>query len=140
MGYAERMRKLCATRGLDQTSLAERVGVSKSSMSRILSGAREPKLTMAYELAKALGVTLDYLVDDSLDADPSCQLVVLTEDEWTILKIVRRLGASVAIDRLIGVAATDDGGQVVEQDTRKRARPHSEHRKGHSRGGSSHHV
>jgi transcriptional regulator with XRE-family HTH domain len=140
MGYAERLRKLCATRGLDQSALAERVGISKSSMSRILSGAQEPKLLLAYELAKALGVTMDYLVDESLDDDPSCHLVVLTEDESTILKIVRRLGTSVAIDRLIGVAASDAGGTDVEQDTKKHARPHADHRKGGSHGGSPPHV
>jgi len=103
MGYAEKLQQLCALRGLDQSALASKVGLSKSSMSRILSGAQEPKLRLAYDLAKALGVTLDYLVDDSPDIDPSAQLVVVTEDEMTILKIVRRLSSNVSIDRLLVV-------------------------------------
>src|SRR5690348_3689011 len=91
MGFPEKLRKLCAIRGLDQTTLAERVGISKSSMSRILSGAQEPRLGLACQLAGALGVTVDYLVNESLDADPAGQVVVVTDDEMTILKLVRRL-------------------------------------------------
>jgi transcriptional regulator with XRE-family HTH domain len=72
-------------------------------MSRILSGVQEPKLRLAYDLAKALGVTLDYLVDDSPEVDPNAQLVMVTEDELTILKIVRRLSSNVSIDRLLAV-------------------------------------
>ncbi len=103
MGYAEKLQKLCVLRGMDQTALAERVGLSKSSMSRILSGTQEPKLRLAYDMARALGVTLDYLVDDSLEVDAAGQWVVVTEDELTVLKLVRRLGTDTAIDRLLGV-------------------------------------
>lgn len=136
MGYAEKLRKLCAMRGFDQTSLAESVGVSKSSMSRILSGAQEPKLRLAYELAKALKVTMDYLVDDSLDVESSCDLVLLTEEETTILMIVRRLGVTVAIDRLIGAAASEDGGPVNDDDMKKHSQPQPDQSKGGSRGRS----
>jgi transcriptional regulator with XRE-family HTH domain len=104
MGYADKIRKLCALRGFDQSSLAERVGVSKSSMSRILSGMQEPKLGLAQELARALGVTLDYLVDDTDQGPPGGQMVNLSDDERTILKIAKRLGHSLAIDRLVGIS------------------------------------
>jgi transcriptional regulator with XRE-family HTH domain len=88
---------------LDQATLASRVGLSKSSISRIMSGAQEPKLRLAYDLARELGVTLDFLVDDSLDLGTHEHMVMVTEDELMILKIVRRLGPSVAIDRLLNV-------------------------------------
>lgn len=104
MGYADRLRQLCALRGLDQTSLASLVGVSKSSLSRILNGSQEPKLRLAYELARALGVTLDYLFDESQEATHSGRLTTLNEDEAAIMRIVRRLGTSRSMDRLLGVA------------------------------------
>jgi transcriptional regulator with XRE-family HTH domain len=104
MGYAEKLRKLCLLRGLDQSSLAERVGVSKASMSRILNGSQEPKLHLAHELARALGVTLDRLVGDSPADEAMGQWVVVTEDELTVLQISRRLGLGLAIDRLLGVS------------------------------------
>lgn len=105
MGYTDKLQKLCALRGLDQSALASRVHLSKSSISRILSGSQEPKLGLAYDLAKALGVTLDYLVDDSPEIGPADQLVMVSEDELAILKIVRRLGPDVAFDRLLNVAS-----------------------------------
>ena len=111
MGYAEKLQQLCALRGLDQSALAVKVGLSKSSMSRILSGVQEPKLRLAYDLAKALGVTLDYLVDDSPEVDPSAQLVMVTEAELTILKIVRRLSSNVSIDRLLAVPAPQSAAE-----------------------------
>jgi transcriptional regulator with XRE-family HTH domain len=101
MGYTDKLQKLCALRGLDQSELASRVGLSKSSISRILSGAQEPKLGLAYDLAKALGVTLDYLVDDAPELGPTDQLIMVSEDELAILKIVRRLGKDAAFDRLL---------------------------------------
>ena len=103
MGYAEKLQQLCALRGLDQSALAVKVGLSKSSMSRILSGMQEPRLRLAYDLARALGVTLDYLVDDSPEVYPDARLVVVTEHELMILKIVRRLGSDVSLDRLLAV-------------------------------------
>jgi transcriptional regulator with XRE-family HTH domain len=103
MGYTDKLQRLCALRGLDQSALAGKVGLSKSSISRILSGAQEPKLRVAYDLAKALGVTLDYLVDETPEIGPNDQLVMLTEDEMTILKIVRRLGPDAAFNRLCHV-------------------------------------
>lgn len=86
--------------------MALKVGLSKSSISRILSGSQEPKLLLAYDLAKALGVTLDYLVDDSPEVSPTDQLVMITEEEMTILRIVRHLGPRDSIDRLLKVGTS----------------------------------
>ena len=105
MGYSEKLQKLCVLRNLDQATLASKVGLSKSSISRILSGVQEPKLRLAYDLARALGVTLDYLVEDSPEIGPTQHLVTITEEELMILKIARRLGSNVAIDRLLNVSA-----------------------------------
>lgn len=105
--------------------MASKVGISKSSMSRILSGAQEPKLHLAYELARALGVTLDYLVDDSPEFDPAAQLVVVSEDEQTILKIVRRLGVDTSIDRLLGLTSLASGEELGRSLESHELSPHS---------------
>jgi transcriptional regulator with XRE-family HTH domain len=105
MAYPEKLQKLCAMRNVDQATLASKVGLSKSSISRILSGVQEPKLSLAHELARALGVTLDYLVEDAPENVLAQHLVSVTEEELMILRIVRRLGANAAIDRLLNVAA-----------------------------------
>lgn len=105
MGYTDKLQKLCALRGLDQSSLAKKVGLSRSSISRILNGAQEPKLGLAYDLARVLGVSLDYLVDDNPEVELNDQLVMLSESELTILKIVRHLGTNTSIDRLLNSPA-----------------------------------
>jgi transcriptional regulator with XRE-family HTH domain len=114
MGYAEKLQRVCALKGLDQSTLAESVGLSRSTISRIFSGAQEPKLGMAWNLARALGVSLDFLADDALEADPGGTWARLSDDELTILKLVRRLGAEAAMDRLLalpdGAGPRDDAG------------------------------
>lgn len=88
---------------MEQSALAESVGLSRSSISRIFSGAQEPKLGVAWTLARALGVSLDFLADDTMDADPGSTWTRLSDDELTILKMVRRLGTDAAMNRLLAV-------------------------------------
>ena len=109
MGYAEKLQKLCALRGLDQTSLAEKLKLSKSSMSRILSGVQEPKIKLAHEMAKVLGVTLDYLVDDEQNIEPTGQMVLVSDDEMSLLKIIRRLGVHEAYNRILMLGTASIG-------------------------------
>src|SRR4051812_48641097 len=90
MGYSEKLQRLCALRGLDQSELASRVGLSRSSISRILSGSQEPKLTVAHALALALGVSLNYLMEESTDDGPGSRWELVSEDEAALLRIVRR--------------------------------------------------
>jgi transcriptional regulator with XRE-family HTH domain len=112
MGYAEKMQRVCALKGLDQSSLAESLGLSRSTISRIFSGTQEPKLGMAWGIARALGVSLDFLADDALSADPGGTWTRLTDDELTILKLVRRLGPETAMDRLLAVPGGANGRDV----------------------------
>lgn len=110
MGYTDKLQKLCVLRGLDQVTLARSVGVSKSSMSRILNGTQEPKLLLAYEIAKTLGVSLDSLVNEEAPLEPSAKVLPLSEDQLTILSIVERLGYETAIDRLLAVPTSGIAG------------------------------
>jgi transcriptional regulator with XRE-family HTH domain len=135
MGYTDKLQKLCALRGLDQSALAKKVGLSKSSISRILSGAQEPKLLLANDLAKSLGVTLNYLVDDSPELGPTDQLVMVTEDELTILKIVRHLGTHVSIARLLNAPGT---APDVAEAKPSLPQPGGRGRSDTNRGGSGH--
>jgi hypothetical protein len=103
-------------------------------MSRILSGAQEPKLRLAYDLAKALGVTLDYLVDEESEVSPFEQRVMVTNDELTILKMVRVLGTEAAMNRLLNAPP---GSPQVANDAKVAAqqsgtRPRNEARRGES--------
>ena len=53
-------------RHLTQRELAERIGVTKTVISRVESGKHSPRLEMAYDIAKAIGLRLDVrLVDEN---------------------------------------------------------------------------
>lgn len=123
MGYVDKLHQLCAMRGFDQATLAQKVGVSKSSMSRILSGTQEPKLKLAFELAQALGVSLDTLVNDALPVETVSRTVPLTEEQLTILSIVDRLGYDAAIDRLLAVGSANMAQSRNDRDDNGSARP-----------------
>ena len=58
-------------RGLNGQKLAKISKVSDSEISRILAGKSRPGLENAFRLAKAVGVSLDYLADDTLENDPA---------------------------------------------------------------------
>ena len=114
MGYTDKLQKLCVLRGLDQSTLASKVGLSKSSISRILSGAQEPKLSLANDLARALGVTLDHLVEESQEISPTHRMVMASEEEMTILKMARVIGIDEAMKRLMNAPTSLDVRPPIE--------------------------
>jgi transcriptional regulator with XRE-family HTH domain len=57
----ERFQELRQARGFSQSELAKVAGLPVSSLKNWEQGRREPLLSAAYQLAKALGITLDHL-------------------------------------------------------------------------------
>ena len=60
--FARRLREGLDVRGMTQAELAKRSGISKSSISRYITGDWEGKQSAVYELAKLLGVTEAWLM------------------------------------------------------------------------------
>ena len=65
-----KLKNLMDRQGLNGQKLARLSQVSDSEISRILQGKSRPGLDNALRLAKALGVSLDYLADDKLEVEP----------------------------------------------------------------------
>ncbi len=59
--FGQRLKELRSERELNQEELAERVGVFRTYMSRIETGAANPTLTLIHALADALGVEVTEL-------------------------------------------------------------------------------
>src|ERR1700761_2934134 len=78
--------------GLNGQKLARISGVSDSEISRILNGKSRPGLENAFRLAKAMGVSLDFLADDTLDADPGANTDPLSPDEREVLDLAVAIG------------------------------------------------
>ncbi len=88
-----RLKELRQRRELTLTELADRTGISVSTLSRLEAGLRRPTLEQLLPLARAHGVTLDELVDAPETGDPRVNLKPLpTGDGRTILPLSRRPG------------------------------------------------
>jgi len=114
----DKLQMLMTRHRLNGQKLARQAQVSDSEISRILQGKSRPGLDNAFRLAKAVGVSLDYLADDSLDHDTTTQPVdnLSTEERkiliiaqrigcpevLTILETIRFLGYDLAMSRLVG--------------------------------------
>lgn len=73
-GAAARLRRIREHRGLTITEIAERTGVSKSTLSRLETGQRRPTLELLLQLAEVYDVPLDELVGAPELGDPRTHL------------------------------------------------------------------
>jgi len=107
----QRIRSLRAARGWSLDALAARCHLSPSTLSRIETGHRRVALDQLVPLARALGTTLDQLVEPVEDED----VVIRPEPEhapgrttWVLSRESARRGVSVAKIRLTEEATAPD--------------------------------
>lgn len=87
MEFAERLKDLRTKRGYSQQDLAKKLGISKSTISMLEVGSRQPSKEMMELIADYFNVTLDYLMgkDDVsfyyFTPEQSDLLVKLSADE-----------------------------------------------------------
>lgn len=60
--FIERLKELTETAGLNATALAKKLGTTKATVSRYMSGKRVPSLRMFVHIADYFGVTSDFLL------------------------------------------------------------------------------
>jgi transcriptional regulator with XRE-family HTH domain len=65
MKFGEKITKLKKLKSLSQVALAEATGISRDAISKYERGDSVPSVDYAKRIADALGVSLDYLVNDS---------------------------------------------------------------------------
>lgn len=76
--FGAAVRRLRERRSLTQSSLAEQVGLGRTSMTNLERGKQNPPLTLLPRLAQALGVSVVELVTEaSLPAAPSADDVLV---------------------------------------------------------------
>src|SRR5215203_7021972 len=97
MKLEEKLLNRMVRLGLNGQKLARLSKVSDSEISRILAGKSRPGLENAFRLAKAVGVSLDYLADDTLETDPVKATDPLTTEEREVLDLVHAIGCSRAV-------------------------------------------
>ena len=60
--YGERLRKARKQKGLTQTELAEKLGITQKSYQRMETGNHDLKMSTIYQLCKTLEISSDWLI------------------------------------------------------------------------------
>lgn len=63
MSIGARLRGLLEENGVTQTELAKKLDISTSTLNGYITGYREPDAQMLSMLARALGTTIDFLIN-----------------------------------------------------------------------------
>ena len=71
MEFSEKLTRLRRRQGLSQEQLADRLGVTRQSVSKWEGGAAMPELAKLIALSELFGVSVDYLVKDRLETPES---------------------------------------------------------------------
>lgn len=90
MDFATKLHRLIGKSDLNQSKLARAIGVSPATINEMVNYGKRPYLDQAFPIARKLGVSLEYLADDSLDEPP----LPLTKEELHIIDAVRSSGVT----------------------------------------------
>ena len=82
--FSERLARELALSQMTLTELARQTQISRSTLYTYLSGRSEPTLTTAAEIAKAFGVSLDYLAGlrDETPAEEASRMYKIFTDRY----------------------------------------------------------
>lgn len=96
MTLSEKLQHLRKAAGLSQEALAERLNVTRQAVSKWETGEGKPDIDNLLPLAKLLGTTVDYLLDDSAaeprqsEPQPAPQIESVGRELWEQLKAFGR--------------------------------------------------
>jgi transcriptional regulator with XRE-family HTH domain len=96
-GVSARLTLLRRERGLTLTAVAQDIGISLSTLSRLESGHRRATLELLVPLARAYGVTLDELVGLQSSADADLQGQSVRTDDMIAWRLSRSPGQPMAL-------------------------------------------
>jgi transcriptional regulator with XRE-family HTH domain len=85
-----RLKRLRTQRRMTLTGVAEATGISKSTMSRLVTGQRRPTLELLLALSHVYRVPLDYLVAAPEEGDPRIQLKPGRVKGRTVIPLTRQ--------------------------------------------------
>ena len=84
--FGDRLQGLLQDQGVTQKELAIRIGATEATISRYVSGAREPKADVLANIATALHTTSDYLLGierDEFDFPKIKRMIARNASEMT---------------------------------------------------------
>lgn len=68
--FSTKLKDIIESRGISQAWLAQKAGTTEATISRYITGVHKPNLEIVANIAKALNVSIDYIMDLSLSPTP----------------------------------------------------------------------
>lgn len=68
--FSTRLKDIIEAKGISQSWLAEKAETTEATISRYVAGVHKPNLDIVARIAKALNVSIDYIMDLSLSPAP----------------------------------------------------------------------
>lgn len=87
MAFGDKLRGVLEQRELQQVDFAKQMNVSKSSLNSYVNNHELPNILLVRDMAKELGVSVDYL----LDYQPDPESVAVSPKEAALIKKLRKL-------------------------------------------------
>lgn len=110
MRVIERIEKIRALRGLTQEELERAAALPRNRIPKWVGGRGVPSGPQSLRLARTLGVPVEWLVDESAPEEPPRQEPGLSESDWLVLDVARKIGHAEVIAIL-----TRTGGSSLTQ-------------------------
>lgn len=89
MAFGDKLRESLEQRELLQVDFAKKMNVSKSSLNSYINNHQLPNILLVRDMAKELGVSIDYL----LDYQPNAEGVAVSPKEAELVRDFRALSA-----------------------------------------------
>ena len=83
--FGNRLKQIRIDRNMSQDDMAKLLGTSKQVISRYETGQRSPKITVAYEYAQRLNVSLSYILGGSPNSDKKQPTINNDDELWKLL-------------------------------------------------------
>jgi|GEM_PF-5873693 len=119
MTFAEKLGILIQRSGKSQSDVAREAGLTPTTLSQMRLGNRRPYMDQALLIARSLGVSLDFLADNSLD-EPHSQANAspdefMNKDEFSIWQMIKTLGYAESRMRLMDPQFIHLGDRVLRR-------------------------
>lgn len=111
--FSKRLRKLRKERGLTLDQLANKLGTTKSTLSRYETGKREPKLDLVNELANFFDVSVDYILgrtdikNPDIDIPDGVRELLSKEENEFIIDLLNKEGMQLFLRESRGASDED---------------------------------
>jgi transcriptional regulator with XRE-family HTH domain len=99
MTFSAKVAEICADKGWTKAELARRCGVSKNTVGTWFQDEGKPFTESLLTLSRVLGVSCDFLADDSLD-NPARAAPALSDAEQIALSLTRQIGVAEVLEVL----------------------------------------